>query len=598
MFSKLDGLPLAIAQAGAYLQQSGVGIEKYLEFYEQQWKELMDSEGPSHAPLQEYLNGSVGTTWNISYKAIREKDEAAANLLLLWAFLDNRDLWHGLFVAACRASPLAAMRLSELIGNIASNELEFTKAIQVLRNYSLIEDVEDLASYATHPVVHRWAYHFLGEDSRVKLAQLAVVTVGWSVPHESTWDCLAMKRRLLRHAQACSRWVSMGEITENIRSHEKDEVDFNRNKEKKTVLDAIHLLGLLYQNQGKMAEAEKMYQRALEGYEKAWGPKHTSTLITVNNLGNLYANQGKIIEAEKMYQRALKGYEKAWGPEHTSTLDTVNNLSVLYAKQGKITKAEKMYQRALKGYEKALGPEHTSTLNTVNNFGILYKDQGKMAEAEKMYQRALEGYEKALGPEHTSTLNTVNNLGLLYVNQGKITEAKKMYQRALKGYEKAFGSEHTSTLDTVNNLGLLYVNQGKITEAEKMYQRALRGYEKALGPNHMSTLNALNIINNLGLLYADQGKHIEAEEMYQRALNEYEKTWGRDNPSTLRTLNNLKLLSASRGEHTKVEEIDSYALDQSDKAHNTKKHLQSPSSTARAVLHRLKADIWRRKRDT
>lgn len=113
LFSKLGGLPLAIAQAGAFLQQSGVGIGKYLEFYEQQWKELMDSQGPGHTPLQEYPNGSVGTTWNISYKAVREKDKAAANLLLLWAFLDNRDLWHGLFVAACRASSLAAMRLSE-----------------------------------------------------------------------------------------------------------------------------------------------------------------------------------------------------------------------------------------------------------------------------------------------------------------------------------------------------------------------------------------------------------------------------------------------------------------------------------------------------
>ena len=190
------------------------------------------------------------------------------------------------------------MRLSEWVGNIASTELEFTKAIQVLRNYSLIEDVEDLASYATHPMVHRWAYHFLGEDSRVELAQLAVVTVGWSVPDNSTRDYSAMQRRLLLHAQACSRWVSMGEIAEKIRSHGKDEVDFNKTKEKETILDAIRQLGLLYADQGKLAEAEKMYQRALEGYEKAWGPEHTSTLDTVNNLGILYKNQGKMAEAE------------------------------------------------------------------------------------------------------------------------------------------------------------------------------------------------------------------------------------------------------------------------------------------------------------
>ena len=47
-----------------------------------------------------------------------------------------------------------------------------------------------------------------------------------------------------------------------------------------------------------------------------------------------------------MYQRALQGYEKAWGPEHTSTLGTVNNLGLLYKSQGKLDKAEQMFRRA------------------------------------------------------------------------------------------------------------------------------------------------------------------------------------------------------------------------------------------------------------
>jgi Tfp pilus assembly protein PilF len=50
-----------------------------------------------------------------------------------------------------------------------------------------------------------------------------------------------------------------------------------------------------------------MFERALQGYEKALGPEHTSTLNTVNNLGNLYADQGKLGEAERMYERALQG---------------------------------------------------------------------------------------------------------------------------------------------------------------------------------------------------------------------------------------------------------------------------------------------------
>jgi tetratricopeptide (TPR) repeat protein len=79
------------------------------------------------------------------------------------------------------------------------------------------------------------------------------------------------------------------------------------------------------------------------------GPDHTSILDTINNLGTLYFYQAKLAQAETMYQRALQGFEDALGSGHTATLDVVNNLGKLYAKQGKLERAEKMYQRAKAG---------------------------------------------------------------------------------------------------------------------------------------------------------------------------------------------------------------------------------------------------------
>jgi hypothetical protein len=54
-------------------------------------------------------------------------------------------------------------------------------------------------------------------------------------------------------------------------------------------------------------EAERMRMQALKGYKKAWEPEHTSTLDTVNNLGNPCRVQGRLKEAEEIYERALKG---------------------------------------------------------------------------------------------------------------------------------------------------------------------------------------------------------------------------------------------------------------------------------------------------
>ncbi|ERT02856.1 hypothetical protein HMPREF1624_01159 [Sporothrix schenckii ATCC 58251] len=213
-------------------------------------------------------------------------------------------------------------------------------------------------------------------------------------------------------------------------------------------------------DQDRLSEAEAMYQRALQGYEKGLGPDNPSTLSTVNNLGLLYSAQGRLPEAEAMLQRALQGFEKAFGPDHRLTLTTVNNLGLLYEERGRLPEVEVMLQWALQGFEKTLGPDHLSSLDTVHNLGFLYSTQGRLLEAETMYQRALQGFEKALGPDNRSTLTTVNNLGLLYSAQGRLPEAEAMLQRALQGFEKTLRPDHPWTLETVHNLDLLYHDYG------------------------------------------------------------------------------------------------------------------------------------------
>ncbi|KAN0070367.1 TPR-like protein [Elaphomyces granulatus] len=551
---ELDGLPLALATAGAYLDQTAISFSDYLYLYKASWAKLLMTS----PELNSYEDRMLYSTWQLSFNQVKQRNKLSAKLLQLWAYFDNQDLWFELLQHGGSKDP-------DWIRELTEDKLAFNGAVRVLSNHGLVEvdmssqELIESRGYSIHSCVHSWTICVLNQEWDSDLARLALKFVGSHVPETESAKWWLTERRLLPHAARCSHSVLNGMVM-------VDGMEM-----------ALFSLGLLYANQGKLDEAEKMYQRALQGYEKAWGPDHTSTLNTVNNLGALYKSQGKLDEAEKMYQRALQGKEKAWGPDHTSTLDTVNNLGTLYADQGKLDEAEKMYQRALQGKEKAWGPGHTSTLGTVNNLGLLYADQGKLDEAEKMYQRALQGYEKAWGPGHTSTLNTVNNLGILYKSQGKLDEAEKMYERALQGKEKAWGPDHTSTLDTekawgpdhtstldtVNNLGVLYADQGKLDEAEKMYQRALQGKEKAWGPDHTSTLDT---VNNLGTLYADQGKLDEAEKMYQRALQGKEKAWGPDHISTLNTVNNLGLLYADQGKLDEAEKMYQRALQGYEKA--------------------------------
>jgi tetratricopeptide (TPR) repeat protein len=539
---RLDGLPLAIVIAGSFICSTGTTFAKYLHLYDQSWCHLQSNAEPQH----QYSHGNLLSTWKISYSEIQQRDPSAAKLLLLFSYFNNRDIWFQLIENGLKSS-----NPPEWFCNVISSEMAFLTAIKTLISFSFIESRHKVNSYSMHPVVQDWCQHSsseIDEDSQIELKTIVLASVGYTVPLSTEKKYWVLQQRLLPHVNQMVKVLQNG---------------WNYIPQDPTIPGAIYALGNLYFDQGKLKEAEAMYQRALTGNEKALGPDHTSTLETVRKLGTLYFNQGKLKEAEVMYQRALTGNEKALGPDHPSTLNTIHNLGYLYSDRGKLKEAEVMYQRALTGNEKALGPDHTSTLKTVHNLGILYFDQGKLKEAEAMYQRALTGNEKALGPDHTLTLLTVYTLGTLYRGQGKLKEAEAMYQRALTGNEKALGPEHTSTLNTVCALGILYYNQGKLKEAEVMYQRALAGKEKVLGPDHPSTLNA---IHNLGYLYFDQGKLKEAEAMYQRALTGNEKALGRDHPSTLNNVYSLGNLYYNQGKLKEAEAMYQRALTDDEKA--------------------------------
>ncbi|KAH7113130.1 hypothetical protein B0J13DRAFT_613886 [Dactylonectria estremocensis] len=458
---RLDGLPLALATAGAYLEQVSMTCTEYLQLYDQSWLQLHKK-----APQLPSYDQTLYSTWGISYKHIKQQSPIAAMLLRQWAYFSNEDLWYELLKESGVDGP-------GWLAEMTNNKLQFHRIMRILCSHGLVEadpptTVQQAESrgYSVHGCVHSWMIHALNREFDKDMVQTAIRCVASHIPGQDQREFWVMQRRLLAHADRCletMRGVAL---------------------EYKAVV-ALGSLGILYANQGQLQNAEAMYQRALDGYEKAWGPDHTSTLDTVNNLGILYKDQGRLQDAEAMYQRALDGYEKAWGLDHTSTLDIVNNLGNLYADQGRLQDAEAMYQRALDGKEKAWGPDHTSTLDTVNNLGLLYAEQGRLQDAEAMYQRALDGKEKAWGPDHTSTLDTVNNLGILYKNQGRLQDAEAMYQRALDGYEKALGSTLVATyipaLNTLENFAILCVALGRVDEALLYYRRARNGVEAVWG---------------------------------------------------------------------------------------------------------------------
>ncbi len=308
LVKQLDGLPLALASAGAYLSQVAISLKDYLCHYRNSWLRLQQTT----PGLLSYDERALYTTWDLSVQQIKKQNKSAEKLLQLWAYFDNQDLWFQLLAAGKEDSP-------EWFATIINDEMCFIEVIRLLCDHALIEPANNFCGYSMDTFVHAWAVHVLNAEKGISMTRLALSCVGWAVPTKEVPQYWAIERRVFPHARKSLEYIRHGIDVES---------SDNRN-----IYGAIHNLGLLYADQGKMQEAEAMYRRALESKEKAWGPEHKSTLDTVDNLGLLYADQGKKQEAEAMYGRALEGKEKAWGPEHTSTLSTVSNMASLYLDQ-------------------------------------------------------------------------------------------------------------------------------------------------------------------------------------------------------------------------------------------------------------------------
>jgi tetratricopeptide (TPR) repeat protein len=450
--AQLGYLPLAVDQAGAYINAQNLPMSLFSTHYKER-KAYILRYTPSLTEYRKKLNDSdaetalnVFTTLELSLQGIggdKDTRDAIEDFLTLSAFFSNISIGEDLAkTAATESNRPSWMHL--FLSENTWDHFKYQDTMVNLNYLSLLQSLSpgDVVYFSLHPLVADWLK--LRRD--IPFRRSCTILSGLILQRLITLEDvnamqLGPRQYLLAHIDSCLQ-------NQRLYLESSDFMD-------EPVLRQLYSLGYFLERNSRYSEAEDICQQVLQGYEKALGVDHPSTLITVDGLGALYQHQGELKEAEEMYERALQGKEKVHGVDHPSTLTTIHNLGALYQNQGKLKEAEEMHQQALQGREKVLGIDHPSTLDTIYNLGTLYQNQGKLKEAEEMHQQALQGREKVLGIDHPSTLDTVHNLGVLYQNQDRLKEAEEMYQQALQGREKVLGVDHPSTIETSRNLKLL-----------------------------------------------------------------------------------------------------------------------------------------------
>jgi tetratricopeptide (TPR) repeat protein len=348
----MDGLPLALDQAGAYLEETGESLSNYLALYQQQRAVLLKRRGgllPNHPD-------SVATTWSLAFEHVERENPAAIELMRFCAFLAPDAIPEELIQEG-------ALHLGPILQPVAADRSRLNAALAALLNYSLLRRDATTHTLSIHRLVQAVIVDEMDDETQQQWAERAVRAVEQVFPFDepAPWP---RSQRYLPHALACEALVKHWDIT---------------------LAQAAALLntaGVYLRARGQYQEAEPLQQEALAIGEKQHGVNHPNTSYLLNNLGLLYWNRGKDEEAEALYQRALTIREKVLGPEHPDTAGTLNNLAILYSDQGKDEEAEPLYQRALAIYEKVLGPEHPDTVRVKENYSNLLQQIKRRQEQQ------------------------------------------------------------------------------------------------------------------------------------------------------------------------------------------------------------------------
>jgi hypothetical protein len=193
--AQLGELPLALDQAGAYIEETGCGLSGYLDLYRSHAPELLRRRGLLASDHPE----PVTNTWALSFENIEKTNPAAAELLKFCSFLRPDAIPEELFREG-------APELGPVLSPVASDALVLNDAIAVILKYSLLRRNPNTHTIEIHRLVQAVLKEGMDEPTQRLWAERVVLAVAHAFPSVefSTWS---LCERLLAQARACAELI-------------------------------------------------------------------------------------------------------------------------------------------------------------------------------------------------------------------------------------------------------------------------------------------------------------------------------------------------------------------------------------------------------
>ena len=490
-------LPLALAQAAAFLRATGRATAVYLDLLSSERARVLKRVVPGG------YGRAVAGAWSAAVEQMQDAPGAVGLLRLLSCYAPDaipvRLLLPDYLELPAGIDAGVVGQLAALIGD----RLALDEALIALGEYSLIGPVLG-GAVSVHRLVQATTLDALDESARETWRDAAARLVARALPEDPelprAWPIFAALLphtettlppwhpgllRVVQYLAFSGNYVAAREVARRA----VDALTRRHGLENADTLAARHELAAWTGETGDAVGARDQFVALLPIRERACGSEHPDALISRHELARWTGEAGDVVGARDLFAALLPINERVRGAEDPITLIVRLNLAHWTGEAGDAAGARDLFTASLPIIERVRGREHPRTLSTRHQLAHWTGEAGDAAGARDQLAALLPVIERVRGAEHPETLISQHRLAHWTGEAGDVAGARDLFAALLPIIERVRGLEHPRTLSTRDQLAYWTGQAGDAAGARDQLAALLPVIERVCGPEHPDTLS-------------------------------------------------------------------------------------------------------------
>jgi hypothetical protein len=513
----LGDLPLALAQVGGFLAETGMPAAQYLDLLTTRAGELLDQSAPDAHPR------SLAAAIRLSTDRLAEVDPAALALVRVGAFLAPEPIPAEVLTGSPVPSPPAGGRPPELeaLAVAVASPVAAHLSLGRVGRYGLGRVDDGLRLHRLTQAVLRDQLDADQTAAYRAYAQASLVAADPGDEHDpATWPGWA---RFLSHLLA----------TDPASSPNPDLRDLARRA-------AFYL-----SDRGDSQPARELAEHLHLAWHENLGPDAPHTLWIGSLLGRLLSDLGSLSRARQLGEDTLARFQRTLGVDHPDTLQAAHWLAKTLYHAGAIQQASQLNKDTLARRRRVLGEDHVECELTALNLARDLRALGQVEAALQLQQDTITYRRRVFGDEHPITINANNELGATLRALGQVEDARRLHEDTVARGRRLLGEDHPWTLNGQKELASDLHALGDFEVARQLNEDALTRARRVLGDDSRFAIEAAN---NLAADLHGLGEHEPARRLSEDTLARARCVLGDTHPLTRRAAANLAVVRHASAE--------------------------------------------------